>query len=144
VRAVSIVTLSLLMIMVVGCTAPGTDQPGGPAASTGTGAATPSSATASVGPEPSGTPPPTRATGTATPGDDRQGDLVRRRRTLTGTVARQGSCTTLDTGDARWQLIGPVADTLTPGKRVTVVGQPRRGATGCSTIALEVATVRPA
>jgi hypothetical protein len=142
VRAASIATLSLAMIMVVGCTAPATDQPGGPAASTGTGTATPSTAT--VGPEPSDTPPPTRATGTATPGDDRQGDLIHRRRTLTGTVARQGNCTTLDTGDARWQLIGPVTDTLTPGNRVTVVGQPRRGATGCSTIALEVATVRPA
>jgi hypothetical protein len=69
---------------------------------------------------------------------------VRRQRTLTGTVARQGTCTTLDTGDARWQLTGPVADKLTPGNRVTVVGQTRSGAMGCSTIALEVTTVRPA
>jgi len=138
-------TLSLAAILVVGCTAPASDQQAGSTGQTGTPRATPTAASTPPGPGPSATPAPSRGTGTtATPGDDRQGDLVRGRRTLTGTVARQGTCTTLDTGDARWQLTGPVADKLTPGNRVTVVGQPRRGAMGCSTIALEVATVRPA
>jgi hypothetical protein len=144
-RLVSMATLSLAAILVVGCTAPASDQQAGSTGQTGTPRATPTVASTPPGPGPSATPAPSRGTGTtATPGDDRQGDLVRGRRTLTGTVARQGTCTTLDTGDARWQLTGPVADKLTPGNRVTVVGQPRRGAMGCSTIALEVATVRPA
>jgi hypothetical protein len=137
-------TLSLAAILVVGCTAPVSDPQAGSTGQTGPLRATPTTAPTPPGPGPSATPAPSRGSGTTTPDDDRQGDLVRGRRTLTGTVARQGTCTTLDTGDARWQLTGPVADKLTPGNRVTVLGQPRRGAMGCSTIALEVATVRPA
>ena len=143
-RVVSIAMLSLATILICGCTAPDGDPQAGSTRPTGTPAATPTTASTPPGPGPSATPAPNRGTGTTTPGDDRQGDLVRGRRTLTGTVARQGTCTTLDTGDARWQLTGSIADKLTPGSRVTVVGQPRSGAMACSTIALEVATVRPA
>jgi hypothetical protein len=119
-RVVSIATASLAVIMLAGCTAPAPDRPADASTSTGAHASAP------------------------TPGDDRQGDLVRGQRTLSGTVARAGTCTTLDIGDARWQLTGPLADTLTTGERVTVVGQPRAAAPGCGTLALEVATARPA
>ena len=140
--------LSLATILTCGCTAPDGEPQAGSAGPMSSGAVTPSvsqsAGTTPGGPDPTATVPPNHGTATSSPRDDRQGDLVRRRRTLTGTVARQGTCTTLDTGDARWQLTGPVADKLTPGNRVTVVGQTHRGAMACSTIALEVATVRPA
>jgi hypothetical protein len=143
-RVVPIAMLSLATILICGCTTPDGDPQAGSTGPTGSGTATPSASATTGGPGPTPTSPPNRGTPTTSPRDDRQGDLVRHQRTLTGTVARQGTCTTLDTGDARWQLTGPVADKLTPGNRVTVVGQTRRGVMGCSTIALEVTTVRPA
>lgn len=69
-----------------------------------------------------------------TPSDDQQGGLVRGVRTLTGTVERTGSCTTLVVGAERWALVGMIANSLSPGATVRVTGQLTQESMACSTL----------
>jgi hypothetical protein len=66
--------------------------------------------------------PPVPPEATATSVDDIPGGPVWGNRTLTGTVAKAGMCTTLLTGAGRWALTGTTANALVDGARVTVTG----------------------
>jgi hypothetical protein len=97
-----------------------------------------------------GTTPPTggstpTAPGAATsPPDDRGGDLVRGRRTLTGTVERDGSCVFLVVAGKRWNLSGAPTERLTGGQQITVTGTLAAVQTGCTADqALLVTRVQP-
>lgn len=68
------------------------------------------------------------------PGDDRQGDPVRGTRTVTGTVERNGACTTLAAGAQRWALVGVIANSLKPGETVRVTGTLTQQPTACSNL----------
>lgn len=65
--------------------------------------------------------------------DDRTGDLVRGRRTITGTVERTGGWLLLRTSDSTWALLGQRAETLRPGTSVTVTGVVTDPPAGCPT-----------
>lgn len=50
---------------------------------------------------------------------------------LTGTVGRRHGCVVLTTGGRRWALIGPAANRMADGQRVTVRGRPIAVPAGC-------------
>jgi hypothetical protein len=99
----------MLVALGAGCVAPGSGPTGSPA-DAGSGDASVS--------QPGGSGPSSAAAS----GGDRRGDLVRGRRSLTGTVQRTSTCTMLEVGTRRWILTGRLADSLTASSRVQVVG----------------------
>jgi hypothetical protein len=62
---------------------------------------------------------------------DRTGDLVRGRRTLSGTVERSGDWVLLRTDDGRWALLGRRGADLAAGASATVTGVPLSPPAGC-------------
>jgi len=98
-----------------------------------------------------GAPPPSDATRPPAPGattpppDDRRGDLVKGRRTLTGTVSRDSTCITLLVADKRWSLSGAPAEPLADGDQVRVTGTVTTTLAACpADHALVVTRVQPA
>ena len=71
---------------------------------------------------------------TATPRDDRPGDLVRGTRTVTGTVERDEGCTSLRVGTQQWALVGMMAASLEVGTTVRVAGQLTQASSGCASL----------
>ncbi len=63
--------------------------------------------------------------------DDRSGDLVRGRRTLTGTVERRDGWILLRSGETLWALLGGTATDLAGGSTVTVTGSVAAVPAGC-------------
>lgn len=142
-------TAALVVLLVCSCSAgptPAADAPGPTPNGSAPGAAQPpSSPAASATPStaPSTTPPaasprrsapvPTAeapATRRAAEGE-RRGDLVRGRRTVTGTVSRTGRWVLLDAGTFTWVLLGAGIDRATAGSRVTATGAVTAVPAGC-------------
>ncbi|MCW3820484.1 hypothetical protein ONA91_39240 [Micromonospora sp. DR5-3] len=72
-----------------------------------------------------------KAEPTNPPVDDRTGDLVPGRRTVTGTVERTGEWILLRTDNATWALLGRRAETLRAGSTATVTGTTAQCPAGC-------------
>jgi hypothetical protein len=124
----SALRLVVAAVLLAGLAACVSDRP--PAAS-GTGTPPPPGATpgpsSTSGPSPTPrrtAPPPTTKLPPATRGDDIPGPLPMPDRRYVGTVERVGDCTMLLSGQRRVALLGPMAESLKVGQRVTVTGQP--------------------
>lgn len=111
----------------------------------------PAPTTAGPSPMASGAPPPSGATRPPAPGatppppDDRRGDLVKGRRSLTGTVSRDGACIILLVAGKGWSLSGAPAERLADGDHVRVTGTVATVRAACpSDHALVVTRVQPA
>ena len=114
-----VVALSALLLAACGDETPaGPPTPASPATSASSPAASPAT------PPSTGAPAPSRS-------GDRTGDLVRGRRTLSGTVERSGDWVLLRTDDGRWALLGRRAADLAAGAQATVIGIPLSPPAGC-------------
>jgi hypothetical protein len=139
----------LLAPLLIGCTGPAdeSDQPAGTAPMTGTPSPDrqePQPTPPGTSPTPHTTPPPSGATAPPPP-DDRRGDLVKGRRTLTGTVNRDGACITLLVAGKRWSLSGAPAQRLAAGDQIRVTGTVTPARAACpADHALIVTRVQPA
>ncbi|MGN9913927.1 DUF5818 domain-containing protein [Phytohabitans sp. LJ34] len=147
----------LLAPLLIGCTSPAdeADQPARTAPMTGGTPSPDRQEPAPTNPGPSPTapavPPPTGATRPPAPGatppppDDRRGDLVKGRRTLTGAVSRDGACITLLVAGKRWSLSGAPTERLADGDKVRVTGTVATVRAACpGDHALVVTQVQPA
>jgi hypothetical protein len=142
----------VLVPLLSGCTGQPNETGQPPTAAPTTGTPSPgSNQPEPTTPPPSPTSPETGTTVPPTPGrttpppDDRRGDLVKGRRTLTGTISRDGTCIVLVVADRRWSLTGKPAERLTDGEKVRVTGTLATVHPGCpADHALAVTQIRPA
>ncbi|MFU8875506.1 hypothetical protein [Micromonospora sp. SL4-19] len=140
VQALLTAAVAATALTVAGCT---DDRTGGSGEASATGTSPSATITTSAPQAPSTSQPSTPSSETSRPGrtrkasptnpppDDRTGDLVPGRRTITGTVEQTGDWIVLRTDDATWALLGRRAQALRAGSTATVTGIAARRPAGC-------------